>query len=62
MIVANSNMDIKVEVDPARIRPVDVPIIEADITKVCSTTGWEREIELEQTIRETLDYWRAKEK
>ena len=62
MIVANSNMDIRVEVDPARIRPVDVPIIEADITKVCSTTGWEREIELEQTIRETLDYWRAKEK
>lgn len=58
MIVANSNADISVEVDPAKLRPVDVPIIEADITKVSQATGWKREIELEQTIRETLDYWR----
>ena len=34
MIVANSSADISVEVDPAKLRPVDVPIIEADITKV----------------------------
>lgn len=58
MIVANSSADISVEVDPAKLRPVDVPIIEADITKVSQATGWKREIELEQTIRETLDYWR----
>lgn len=58
MIVANSSADISVEVDPAKLRPVDVPIIEADITKVSEATGWKREIELEQTIKETLDYWR----
>lgn len=59
MIVSLSKADIKVEVDPAKIRPVDVPIIEADTTKLREITGWEPKIELIQTIEETLDYWRA---
>lgn len=58
LILSFSKADIKVEVDPARMRPVDVPIIEADIKKLTACTGWERSIPLEQTIRETLDYWR----
>jgi GDP-4-dehydro-6-deoxy-D-mannose reductase len=58
MIVANSGVPIQVEVDPQKLRPVDVPIIEADITKIVSETGWRPEITLEQTIKETLDYWR----
>lgn len=58
LILSFSKADIKVEVDPARMRPVDVPIIEADIEKLTACTGWERSIPLEQTIRETLDYWR----
>ncbi len=58
MILNCSEKEIQVTVDPAKLRPVDVPIIEADIRKICRDTGWEREIGLEQTIRETLDYWR----
>ena len=60
MILKNSTKEIKVEVDKNKLRPVDVPIIEADITKLQQATGWEKEIDLEQTIRETLDYWRVK--
>ena len=37
----------------------DVPIIEADITKIKNDTGWEPQISIEQTIRETLDYYRG---
>lgn len=59
LIVSMSQVDIQVEVDPNKLRPVDVPIIEADITKINSLTGWKPEILLEQTIKETLDYWRA---
>lgn len=59
LIVSKSSTDIKVEVDPNKIRPVDVPIIEADITKLNQLTGWRPQIPLEQTIQETLDYWRA---
>lgn len=59
LIVSKSTADIKVEIDPAKLRPVDVPIIEADITRIKELTGWEPQIPLEQTIQETLDYWRA---
>lgn len=58
LIISLSDKEIRVEVDPNKIRPVDVPIIEADITKIYEATGWQPSITLEQTIRETLDYWR----
>ena len=57
-ITALSQRQIKIEIDPNKIRPVDVPIIEADVRKLKEITGWQREISLEQTISETLDYWR----
>lgn len=62
MIVSKSALDIQIEIDPEKLRPVDVPIIEADTQKLVQTTGWKREISLEQTIQETLDYWRKEVK
>lgn len=59
-IIAKSNAKIQVLTDMAKIRPVDVPIIEADITKIRETTGWSPQISLDRTISEVLDYWRKK--
>lgn len=59
-IISYSSVDIKVETDPAKIRPVDVPIIEADIAKLMEATGWVPEISIDNTIKEVLDYWREK--
>lgn len=58
-IVALSDADICVEVDPAKLRPVDVPMIEADIRKLTEVTGWKPQIALADTLREVLDYWRG---
>ncbi len=58
-ILALAKTEIRVEVDPQKFRPVDVPIVEADTRKLQACTGWERRIPLEQTLEETLDYWRA---
>ena len=60
MILDQAKTNIRVEVDPDKIRPVDIPIIEADTKKLCEATGWEPEIAIEQTIAETLDYWRKR--
>ena len=49
---------IKVEVDPARLRPSDVTLQIPCIDKFCQTTGWEPEIKFEQTLKDTLNYWR----
>lgn len=62
MIVSKSALDIQIEIDPNKLRPVDVPIIEANTQKLVQMTGWKREISLEQTIQETLDYWRKEVK
>ena len=57
-ILSLSSAEIRVEVDPSRLRPVDVPIIEPDIGKLKKATGWNPEISLQRTLRETLDFWR----
>lgn len=60
MIILLSDKEIRVEVDPNKLRPIDVAIIEADTTKLKTTTEWKQTITLEQTIRETLNYWRER--
>lgn len=57
-IISLSALKIEVQVDPDKLRPVDVPIIEPDISKINKRTGWKPEISLEQTLKETLEYWR----
>ncbi len=51
--------DIQAEVDPAKFRPVDVPVLEADIRKLQTDTGWGLEFSLEETLEDTLNYWRT---
>jgi GDP-4-dehydro-6-deoxy-D-mannose reductase len=44
--------------DPQRLRPLDVPIIVGDNSKL-RRLGWEPEITIDCTLAEILDYWRA---
>ncbi|MBQ9895038.1 MAG: GDP-mannose 4,6-dehydratase [Ruminococcus sp.] len=53
-----SESSIEVKQDPARMRASDIPIIEPDVSKILADTGWKAEISMEQTIKDTLDYWR----
>ncbi|MBE6862966.1 MAG: NAD-dependent epimerase/dehydratase family protein [Ruminococcus flavefaciens] len=58
--VGMSKTPIEVKRDPARMRASDIPLIEPDISRINADTGWKAEISIEQTIRDTLDYWRGK--
>lgn len=58
MILSLSNININIEVDTNKLRPVDVPVIEANINKLQDCTGWYKNYTLETTIKDTLDYWR----
>lgn len=53
-----SKVPLKVEVDPAAIRPQDPSILAADISKFQNLSGWKPKIALEQSLQDTLDYWR----
>lgn len=57
-LIAMAKVKIEAKIDPEKLRPVDVEIIEADITKINEKTGWNPQIELETTLEETLDFWR----
>lgn len=58
IILSQSTVAISVETDKARFRPVDVPVIEADVGKLLRQTGWVRKFNLQDTVRDCLDYWR----
>jgi GDP-4-dehydro-6-deoxy-D-mannose reductase len=53
-----SDVNVQVRQDPSRLRPSDVPILEANPTKFRKATGWEPEIPFEQTMKDLLEYWR----
>lgn len=58
ILLGFSNIEIKVETDPARLRPSDVQILLGDYTRLNKATGWEPSIPLEQTLKDLLEYWR----
>jgi GDP-4-dehydro-6-deoxy-D-mannose reductase len=59
-LLALSSVKARVEVDSARLRPSDVPILLADTAKFAELTGWRPTIPFEQTLGDLLDYWRGR--
>jgi GDP-4-dehydro-6-deoxy-D-mannose reductase len=57
-LLSFSTAPITVEVDPARLRPVDLPELRCDASKFRARTGWEPQIPFEQTLNDLLDYER----
>jgi GDP-4-dehydro-6-deoxy-D-mannose reductase len=59
-LLSLSKVKVKVEVDPKRLRPSDVPILLSDCTKFRKLTGWKPKIPFKQTMSDLLDYWRER--
>lgn len=57
-LLSLSTIKIKVENDPKRIRPSDNPELVCDSSKVKALIGWSSEISIDQTLKDTLDYWK----
>jgi GDP-mannose 4,6-dehydratase len=60
LIGYSSRDDIRIEVDQERLRPIDADLQIPDTSKFRAHTGWEPEIPFETTMRDLLDYWRAR--
>ena len=52
--------DIRVEVDPDRLRPIDADLQVPNTAKFRAHTGWQPEIPYETTLQDLLDYWRVR--
>jgi GDP-4-dehydro-6-deoxy-D-mannose reductase len=59
-LLALAGVRAEVRVDPDRLRPADIPVLVGDNSRLRRATGWEPRIGLQQTLRDLLDYWRAR--
>jgi GDP-4-dehydro-6-deoxy-D-mannose reductase len=55
LLVGLARRPIQLVTDPALLRPVDLPVLRGDATKLRTATGWEPRIPIEQTVADLLD-------
>ncbi len=60
-LIALARVEVKVETDPARLRPSDVEILVGDSSKFRADTGWEPQVPFDKTLADTLEFWRERE-
>jgi GDP-4-dehydro-6-deoxy-D-mannose reductase len=58
ILLSHARVRVRVEVDPARLRPSDNPVILGSHTRLTADTGWTPSIPIEQTLVDLLRYWR----
>jgi GDP-mannose 4,6-dehydratase len=58
LLKLSTNRNIKVEIDPERLRPIDADLQVPDTSKFTAHTGWKPQIPFEKTMADLLDYWR----
>jgi GDP-4-dehydro-6-deoxy-D-mannose reductase len=61
LLVGNASAPVRIEPHQARLRPVDVPTLSGDASRLRAATGWEPRIPLEQTLADTLEAARKTE-
>jgi GDP-4-dehydro-6-deoxy-D-mannose reductase len=59
-LLSLSSTEIKIENDPARWRPNDVPLLQGDRRRIESELGWRPAMTMDQTLKDTLDWWRRR--
>lgn len=60
LLLSMSKVKVKTKLDPARLRPSDVPVLYSDCTKLKELTGWEPKIPFKQSLQDLLEFWRER--
>jgi len=60
LLVAMARVPVRVERDPARLAPADVPYQRGSHDRLTAATGWRPAITLATTLADLLDYWRER--
>lgn len=58
-LVARAHVKVRIETDPALMRPNDTPVLLGDPARLHQATGWRPEIPFDQTLVDLLNYWRG---
>jgi GDP-4-dehydro-6-deoxy-D-mannose reductase len=61
-LIRIAGVDVKIEVDPDRLRPSDMPDLVGDFSRVRERTGWSPAIPLDQTLRDVYAFHARRDK
>ena len=56
---SRARLEVRVEVDPERLRPAETSALVADTARLRDRTGWSPRISFESMLDSLLDYWRS---
>jgi GDP-4-dehydro-6-deoxy-D-mannose reductase len=59
-LLALSRARITQRTNPDLVRATDLPVVRGDASKLRRETGWSPQFSFEQTLADTLDYWRRR--
>lgn len=59
-MVALARVPVRVEPDPALLRPADVPWLVGDPSRIARDIGWRASVPLERTLADVLEEWRGR--
>jgi GDP-4-dehydro-6-deoxy-D-mannose reductase len=58
-LVGFARVPVRVAVDPARLRPNDLPFLVGDSSRLGAATGWKPRISFQQMLADLLEHWRG---
>ena len=58
-LVSRARVPVRIEQDPSRIRPSDVPVLAGNPRRLKQSTGWSPQVSFEKMVDDLLEYWRA---
>lgn len=58
-LLAQAGSSVRLVQDPSLMRPVEVPVLRGDPSRLTAATGWAPELPLDQTLADVLGHWRA---
>lgn len=58
-LVARSNVKVRIQRDPSRLRPSDLPVLVGDPARLYAATGFAPSGKLDRALADLLDDWRA---
>ncbi len=57
MLLDITGLDVKIELDPKRMRPSDVMVLEGSYEKIKREIGWQPTIPFEKTLNDLYEFW-----
>ncbi len=57
-LIDTISIDVRIEPDPDRMRPADVPVLVGDNSKLLDDTSWKQTISSSRMLRELVEYWK----